>query len=223
MNIQTITIDIRKCGRRKPHGLYAIGGSFRSKDGVLSPFTLLNPPIPYQAKVHRTARVVDSYAILERQPSDEWWLDGSKKTEKKKKGNAWALDTFGMTIAERLKIGDCAGAKDVNDALSILAGQIRLSTTDGRITNYFRSMVKEGIDSLPRVDVHYAKFHQHLAYYLRDQRIDNLMHAQAALWRMAYNIPPSKRSIFIPYLQSFLMLMHLTKDAIDMGIKFPGG
>jgi hypothetical protein len=213
MKMRTITSPVRKCGLRKEHGVYAVGGEDGSEDGVLERFTLIKPPIPYPVKLHRIARLVDANEVLGRSPMDEWWFGSSKDTEIKKKGDAWALDVFGMTIPSRLKLGECKGLSSPEEALGALAGKIEYHV---RLVDYFRNLTNSGVPSEKMVSSVYAKLHEHLLLYAKHQRVGDLMGAQASLWQMAFNVPPRKRQDYIPNIMRMLALMNLPKDAIAM-------
>lgn len=215
--MRTVISPVRKCGLRKVHGVYAIGGEEGSEDGVLDRFTLISPPIPYQVKVHRQARLVDAHMVLSRAPIDEWWFGSSKEAEIKKSGDAWAINVFGMTTTKRLMTGECQGAQDPEEALGILVSKIKYHP---RIVDYFRDITRSDIHLSPRVTVHYEQLHEHLHGYVNTQTVGDLMGAQAAIWRIAFNMPPSKRYEHIPYLIRILALMNLPKDASAMNKNF---
>lgn len=206
----------RGCGYRKEGGVYMIGGGEKSENGVLPMFTEINPPIPYSVQLHRSFRLVNAQAVLSRSPMDSWWIGASKDTEQKKNADAWAINTFGMTITKRLETGDCADAKDADEALAILVSKIKLDPNDNRLYSYFQQLSRSRIQELPRVAEHYASLHEHLVKYANTKNLGSLVGAQAALWRTAYTIQPSKRPTYVPYLVRFLMLMNLTKDALAM-------
>jgi hypothetical protein len=215
--MRTVVSPIRKCGLRKQGGVYAVGGEEGSEEGVLDRFVLISPPIPYQVSVHRSARIVDAHTVLSRSPMDDWWYGSSKETEISKSGSLWSMNIFGMTTAKRLSIGECEGLDDPETALATLAGKIRYNA---RIVDYFRDMTVADVHLDHKVTVHYEKLHEHLHSYVHTQEIGDLMGAQAAIWRMAFNIPPRKRRVGIPYLMRLLVLMNLTKDATAMTTLF---
>ena len=65
MHPRTVVTKVRRCGMRKPGSVYVVGGDGGSQAGVLALFTPLDPPVPYPAKSHRTARIVDGIALLD--------------------------------------------------------------------------------------------------------------------------------------------------------------
>lgn len=209
---ETIMSPVRKCGKRKP-GTYLVGGTEGSPDGVLDRFTLLHPPVPYNVKLHRTPRLVDSDAILERRPLEDWWVGSSQKTEEKKAGDAWALETFGMPITKRIEVGECQGAKTPEEALAVLVNQVKW---DNRIIKYFREMTISKVQEIALAAPAYNQFHENILRHTQTQTVGTLMGAQAALWRMAYAVPPSKRQTYIPNIARTLVVMGLTKDAAAM-------
>jgi hypothetical protein len=212
MDIRIVETQVRKCGRRKEHGMYIIGGD-GAPNGVLARFNRLNPPIPYQVKMHRGPRVVDGDAILMRLPMEKWWIGASKDTEEKKSADEWALDTFGMTLNHRLHVGECAGVSRADEAISILVSKVQWNK---RIISYFGELTSNKVQELPRVAPMYSRLHEHLLKYERGHAIGELMGVQATVWNIAYTIPPGKRSKYIPDLARILVLMNLYKDAAVM-------
>lgn len=219
MRIRTIVTKVRKCGKRKP-GLYLVGGDGVSKDGVLARFTRISPPVPYQVKVHRSVRIVDAHAVLGRRSQEEWWAGQSRKTEEKKTGDRWALDVFGMTAKKRVTTGECANSESVEEALATLVGKI---TWSNRIVDYFRDLTVCKVQEIQTAAVHYEQLHEALHSYLGTKAVGDLIDAQAAVWRIAYNLPPRKRREVVPNLMRILVLMGLTKDATSMKQTFIGG
>jgi hypothetical protein len=219
MTIRTVYTVVRKCGKRVANKAYAIGGESGSENGVLERFTRVCPPIPYQVKLHRGPRLVDATTVLYRAPMEEWWAGSSKETEVKKSGDAWAQDTFGMTEHRRITVGECTGATSSDEALAILVNKIGWNK---RIVDFFRAMTLSDIQRIQRVAPHYLTLHDHLLAYTVTGKVGELMGAQAAIWRIAYNLPPSKRSEYIPNLMRILALMNLTKDALTMQRTFGG-
>ena len=218
MSIRLITTSIRKCGYRK-RGVYVVGGDSQDSSGVLARFTLINPPVPYQVKLHRGPRIVDGNAVLNRQPMNEWWEGSSKDTEQKKSGDQWALETFGMTVSKRLSVGECAGAADPDEALAILVSKIKWGN---QIAHWFREMTRNKIQEVPRIVAEYSVLHEHLLKYTDNKQVGHLMQAQASLWRIAYSLPPTKRHLYIPFLMRILIVMGLAKDAGAMQKTFIG-
>lgn len=216
--IPVVVTTVRKCGRRVVHGLYAAGGTEVSEEGILSRFTLLNPPIPYQVAHHRGPRFVDGWAVLGRQPMAEWWIGTSRKTEERKRGDQWALDTFGMLPAVRLKTGTTEGAESVDAAVRILLSNL---TWDSRVLDVFRDMSLANLQDLPKLAGDYHRLHQAMLDYTISKQPGHLLAAAAATWRMAYNLSPSKRALGIPHLMRTLALLGLARDAAAMRRMFP--
>lgn len=217
--IKTSPIDVvdkkRRCGWRKEGGVYIMGGMDVTKDGASAIFTLINPPIPYQVKVHRGPRIVNSAAVLWRRPMEEWWFGASKDHEEKKNADAWALSMFGMT--QRLKIGECAGLKGTDKALAHIASKIVWNPT---VIKYYRELTLLGVGNLPRAAEPYDTLRSHIALIETNQKLDNLLGIQAAIWRLADSIPPSARKQTIPVLTKMLALLNLPLDAIAMREKY---
>ena len=212
-NIRIIEQPIRDCGKRKEYAVYATGGTEGSENGVLARFNRLNPPIPYQVNVHRGPRIVDAHKILGRRPMEEWWYGSSKETEQKKAGDAWALETFGMTMTKRLSTGECAGCADGEAALSVLAQKVKF---DPQIVYWFREMTRADIQEINRVAAPYNRLQEHMVRYAETHQVGELVGAQSSLWQMAYAIPPAKRQTYIPFIVRIVALMGLREDAKSM-------
>ena len=107
--IETIEVSRRKCGLRKMFSFYIVGGTKRSGEGPTLAFSLISPPIPYPIeRIHRTGRIVDTNAVLDRKPLDEWFDGRSKDTQLDKVGASYEAKTYGMPWAQRRKIGDAS-------------------------------------------------------------------------------------------------------------------
>lgn len=215
--MRTITTVIRKCGKRKNNAVYATAGEDASPDGVLERFTRLNPPVPYQQKFHRTPRIVNGMKILINAPIDEWWEGSSKDAEQRKAGEAWAIDTFGMTLAQRLSVGDCRTATTAEEAIAELATKVAWSN---RIVEYVRVLSGSKVQSNRLVLPHYEELIKSLSAFAETRKTSELMDAQAAVWRMAYRVRPSDRAKHIPILARTLFVMNLPEDAQHMLGKF---
>jgi len=213
--LRIVVTSHRKCGTRKEGGVYAVTPDV-SEDGRLALFTECHPPVPYQVKLHRGPRLVDAETVLDRQPMETWWMDSSAKTEEKKAGDAYFKEIFGMSLSKRLSVGECAGCRDASEALATLVSKIGMNPRDRRVGDLFRAMTRQRIEEIARVGAHYTVFHQRLSSYIADNQLDDLMGAQAALWRMAYAMPPRKWGEYIPFLVRFLALLGLSNDARAM-------
>jgi len=207
----TIQTKTRRCGKRIEGGVYLVGGTFQSTEGTLLPFSLISPPIPYPAAVHRNARIVNGDAILERLPLNEWWFGSSRATEDKKLGDAWAIDLFGMTVAKRIGMGECARAKTADDAMAVLAEKVRFDRTP--LLAHLRSLAANKISEVSRAALAYTRLHERLLEYTRTGDVRNLIHAQAAVWQIADQLPPTKRPAYIYDLAGILTRLGLIKDA----------
>lgn len=209
----TLVTKVRRCGTRKEGSVYAVGGSGRNEEGVISSFIPIDPPIPYQVPSHRGPRIVDAFRVLDRQPIEDWWYGSSKDTEQKKNADQWALDTFGMTLHKRMSLGDCVGSKDADDALAKLVSKI---TDPSDVSGYIRNLTLNKLQEIPRVMPYYERLVQSIASYYAEKTIDNLVTAQAAVWRIVYNIPPSKRKDYTRNLASILAALNLKRDAMSL-------
>jgi hypothetical protein len=208
MTARIVKTKTRQCGKRKEGGIYIV--SEPGGNGTLAPFNLLTPPIPYTANPHRVYRIVDHWAVLARLPQRDWWDGSTKATEVNKAGNNWWFDTFGMTETKRLSGGECAGVGDADAALAALAKNLRYSAN---LVDVFRQITADGIQDKPKVSLFYNQLHQALLEHTITRTTDTLLVAQAAIWRIAYTIPPRFRYHYIKNLARMLVLLGLTKDA----------
>lgn len=219
MHIKIVETSVRKCGLRKEFGLYLTGGAGASEDGTLARFVHINPPVPYPVKHYRGYKTVDGDAIMRREPLEAWWSGSSKDSEQKKSADQWAIALFGMTETRRRSVGECAGAKSVDEALAILVS--RMVYNPG-VARFFGAITRNKIQEIPRVVADYSELHENLLLASRGGTVDNLVNAQAAVWRMAYSIPPSKRSDYVGDLARILHKLGLPKDAQVMVATFGG-
>lgn len=217
LDVDTI---VRGCGLRKEYGVYLVGGAGGSENGALARFVRINPPIPYQVKHHRGPKIVDANAVLQRQPISEWWTGSSKDSAQKQSADQWALEVFGMTEARRRSTGECKGAKSVDEALAILVSCLSYNPTAAK---FFARITRSKIQELPRLVADYSILHENmLAASNGGGTVDNLVNAQAAVWRMAYNLPPRKRELYVEDLARILYKLGLKKDAQALITTFGG-
>ena len=220
MSVTAIIQPERGCGRRKAFGLYLVGGTHGSPDGVLPRFVKVAPPIPYPVPVHRGPRVVNAQAVLGREPLAAWWLGSSLATEEKKRGDAWAIATFGMTADHRLRVGECAHSASVEDALSILVSRLSFGS---KVIPLMRELSLEKIADLPKMAEHFYAFAQAVTAYANTPYVGELMEMQAAVWRMAHLVPPKKKAQYGPPLARLLVVLGLPKDAAALQRMFQKG
>jgi hypothetical protein len=213
--VEIVEAADRQCGRRKTHGTYIVSKMRTSENGILSPFTLMNPPVPYQVPLHRGPRIVDGAAVIQRMPMETWWAGQSKETEIKKNGDQWAIHIFGMPISKRINTGECAGCKDADEALAVLLTKLSL-THSKAATKAMQALVVDKVNEMPRVAEHYEAFIQAIQEYTMTSKVSCLMDAQAAVWRMAYTVRPSIRKTIIPNLVTIITALGLRKDALEM-------
>lgn len=211
MEIRLIESKERKCGRRH-RGMYATAG-MGEDGGVVARFVPISPPIPYQVKLHRGPRLVNDNTVLNRQPMSEWWIGSSKETEVKKAGDAWAIETFGMTLAKRLTTGVCSGVKTADDAIQILSEKL---TWSNKIIHWFGELSAQKFQEQPRCAETYAALYDAMNSVVTDRKMSSLLQFQAAVWRAAYNIPPTKRAKYVPTLIRMQILLGLPDDASAM-------
>jgi hypothetical protein len=140
-------------------------------------------------------------------------VGSSKKTEQKKAGDAWAVETFGMTITKRLSVGECADDDTADMAIATLLNKI---AWNDKVIVKFRDITNTAMQENARVAPHYERLHRALHDYKKTNKIGSLIEAQAAVWRMAYTTKPSDRQENIPELVRMLVLLNLRKDATAM-------
>lgn len=216
MNITTITIGRRRCGKRR-QGLYLEGGMDGSPEGTLNHFVLLDPPIYYPFK-SRVPRLVNGDAVLNNLPTEKFWVGSSAEHEVKKNSNAWWADLFGMPATLRLKIGMCAGMTDEDRALETIASKIKNS---GYLVDAFRKMALTGLDSdLPGL---YSELHSTLISLLSENTVANLVKVQSIIWKMAHRTRPAKLETYLPIYREFLVCMGLYEDATALTSHFSKG
>jgi hypothetical protein len=209
----TVYTPQRECGWREEGGCYIVGGTDGSPDGCSARFTVLNPPVPYQVPHHRGPRLVNGDAILERRDMEAWWVGSSAETEARKRGDAWALDTFGMTEARRLSVGDCRGCKSIDEALAVIAGRIAYSQ---QLNHQYRELTILKVGELPRVAGHCDALRTHLVNYEETNSVGSLVQAHAAVWRIANTIPPRKRQEVYPVLMRMMAIFNMPLDATTL-------
>ena len=207
----------RKCGRQKQGGIYLKSGTDGSPEGCLPKFVLIQPPVPNPGKFYRGTTLVDGQAILARRPYEEWLAGTSKERLEKEKGDAWAIETFGMTSYERLHTGSCASLDSLDDAMQYLSNNVMW---DDRITKEIQTMTKMRVPDLPRAVEHFATLVRCCQDYIATRRWRNLIAMVAATWRLADTIPSKNRQEIIPLLMRILTLLGLRRDALAMQNKY---
>ena len=204
----------RGCGYRNEGGVYIMGGT-GGPGGSLKRFYTIHPPVPYQVKSHRSARIIDADSVFLRLPMDQWWVGSSARTEIKKAGDVWHYETFGMTAHARIHTGECEGATNPDEALNILIDKV---TFDVRLQHYFASLAN--VDSIPNTAILYENLRMALRSAAQSPEVGYLLSAVACVWRLSYVIPPSRKAQFIQPLMRMLVLMGLPRDAMAMRMKF---
>lgn len=220
--MRIVETKVRRCGKREEGGVYLVTGE-GSPEGVLPPFVELNPPIPYDVPFHRSPRLVSSENVLAELPIAEWWTGSSADAEQKKRADEWAINIFGMTTAKRLDIGECAGM-DVENAIAHLTTTIEMRNLTS-FTAIFKSLGLVEVNRFTKVSPHYETLHRSLVEFASTRKVDSLITMQAAIWRMAYGLPPQaeKRSEIISTLAGLLLVLGLKKDAVSLHKKFGFG
>lgn len=212
MNVTTIVIGMRKCGKRRP-GLYLEGGTEPSKDGVLDRFTLIDPPIKYDVPHHRAPRLVDAVAVLSRSPMEDWWVGSAKEREIKKSGEQWEIDLFGMPLRTRINIGVCEGASNAEDALHKIVGHIEFHHG---IAGVFRDLTQTKIQEVKACAPIYVELNENLAHYVDRKSLISLVAISSSVWKLAFALPPNKKTMYVPTLSRMLVLLNLRADASAM-------
>jgi len=206
------TTKVRKCGRKKEGGVYFVGGE-PSKEGSSPVFTLINPPVPYPVPVHRSWRLVDDQAILNRMPLEEWWVGVSESTEVKKRGDAFWVDLFGLPLEKRLGKGVCSEVDHPDEVLATIAG--RVAWNSGLVA-LFRNLTINEAQNMPNAAVHFDGIRTSMVEFTQTEKVDALVTLQSRIWQLAGVTKGKDRSNILPTLERMLILMGLTEDAIYM-------
>jgi len=203
VDIITIESPVRECGKRKDFGLYILGGGISDPNGTLKHFYELHPPIPYSVPNHRIPRMVDANTVLAREPLEKWWVDSSARTEVRKAGIAWEIETFGMPLKDRLTLGECRYCKTAQAAAELITSKLMWSD---RLPGYFREIADAGTDSRCAIPYETLRAALHKG---------DLFQAQAAIWQLRALLP--KRLLHLRNtLMRMLVVMGLGQDAIEM-------
>lgn len=213
MTVTQLTTKNRKCGRKSQGGVYVVAGEPSNEEGSSPVFTLIVPPVPYQVPVHRGARLVDDQAILERLPLEEWWVGASGRTEEKKRGNAFWVDLFGLTVDKRVGEGVCSAVESPEEVLATIAGRIKWNTN---LVALFRELTKAHAQDMPNAAIHFDAIRTHLVEYTENEKVDSLVKVQAKVWGLASKTPKKYRDVVLPVLERMLILMDLSEDALYM-------
>lgn len=213
MEVQYITCKKRKCGKREEEGIYLVTGSRTSPDGVLPLFICIEPPIPHPGQLHRGPIIVDGRAILARRPYEEWLAGSSKERFENQQGDAWVIETFGMTRHRRLSMGECKGMKGLDFAMAHLVSKM---VWDNRVINFIRNLTILEVPNLPRAAEPFSKLVRAAQTCAKYPTSGPLMEIQAAVWQLADSIPPKKKSDVYPYLRRILIVINLPADALEL-------
>lgn len=205
--IRVLTEHIRKCGFRKPGGFYIVS-ELDNEEGVLAPFTLINPPKPTHFPQTRAYIIVDGDAILG-DKSEEYWLDGASRDRQDR--NSWYIETFGMPFERRKKMGVCAGLKTEEACIEKLISKI---TPNFRISSLVREMGNLGINDLcPSSYASFVKAAQRIVGKRGDT--SDALKLVASLHRMPYEAG-YRRNQVKSFVMRGLTLMNLMEDAVSI-------
>lgn len=105
MEMRTIVIHQRKCGKRKPGHVYVVS---EPGTGELPIVTLIDPPIPYPAPQFRGIITVDVDMILAGEPYPTYLVGSSGLRMQKTIIREPEIAAYGMTLKRRQEIGICA-------------------------------------------------------------------------------------------------------------------
>ena len=208
MEIRRITQPVRKCGKRKDWAFYLVPLE-SSADGILPHFSVVDTPIPVQREPHRTAVVVHGDVILSHAPEAEWLAGSSAQAAEKKQGDAWAIQTFGMTLTKRLTTGDCRGLKSADEVIEHLVRNVHYSR---KIADQVRELSIMGVQEFPRCSEPFAAMIRHLQVFALGDA-SGAVGFVAAVWRLANTLQPAKTSLVLPRLSAILMYSGLRQDA----------
>lgn len=214
--ISKLVQPVRGCGRRKSFSFYLSSGS-GSSGGILPMFVRMTPPIPINRKAHRTPLVVDGSAILAAEPEDTWLAGSSKKAQQRKEGDAWALETFGMSSTVRMATGLCKGTKDPEQAMVAILNGI---TWDKRILVTLRDMAAARIMDLPNMAAPYGDMVRAAQAYAETGHLSALADILAAAWRGASAAQPRHRQTVLPYLAKVMSYLGAREDTLAMLARF---
>lgn len=209
--IETILQPVRGCGRRKSFGMY-LESATGAPDGVLEIFTVLDPPIPISRGPHRGFLVVDGSKVLEGKPEQEWYKGNSKDTIEKKRADAWALDTFGMTMTKRMSLGECAQSSSAQEAYDILERKVKF--TSGLRVALEEAQGKQIYKVAPAP---FASLVQNLQVYQASKAKANLVKAAACVWQIMETLPPSKQQDYKRLCMFLLASLGLALDSLALG------
>jgi hypothetical protein len=213
-----IEIQVRKrfCGWPVEGGLYLVtdGGS---REGVLAPVVLIDPPVPTQRKPHRGPLLVRGQHILDRLPEDKWVVGSSAKTVERNRADQVWEDLFGMPLRERLGMGACAEHKTADEAYAYLLDQVTFSKL---VLKYMRDMAIDDIQNLPHVAPVYASMVRSLQEFVRSkgEARQELVRIAGLTWRLYNEVHHRHRSklTMLPYM---LAALGLPADGREMALK----
>lgn len=208
-----IFVKKRGCGWPKEGGVYMVSEA-PQEDGALARVVLIDPPVPVQRKPHRGPILVDGAKILGRAPEDEWVVGTSAKTVERNKANdAWE-NIFGMSLNERLLLGDCVGFNTADAAYQHLLDTVSFHQS---VVRFFREIAVREIQNLPNAAKPYDRLVKAIQKYALSRGTDNvpLVDMAAACWQLFNAVPRSKRGNMQP-VANLLGALGLTNDAREL-------
>lgn len=206
----------RKCGWRKPGGFYLV--SEPAIEGVVPLWTSIHPPVLCEDRFHRGPVLIDGDRLLHGEQEANWFVSTSADHREKMRADEWAIEKFGMTSTMRLRTGECAGLKGVDEAMDHLLHTVKYSP--GHYKDAAAGLIISGLGDIPRALPHFRRFALEMERFRLESGAKELVSASAALWRMANSIPPSRRMEFIPHIMRMLVVFGLNKDALAMKERF---
>lgn len=201
--MRTLIEAPRRCGTRKPGGFYLVSES--GSEGILSPLTLIDPPVLTTQKFHRGYTLVNGDSILNREPESEWPM-GATKTRLEK--TSWAVEHFGMPLEKRAGFGVCAKARTEEECYSAILEKVRGSPT---IFAVIKDIGLAGLNHL--VPLTYSRLISHARDYVDGDAIA-LVELAADAHRLLTE--SSKSSKIKPYVIRLLAALGLIEDAIAL-------
>lgn len=200
----------RRCGRRKPGGIYLVSAE-TGPGGILPQFFILNPPVPCADKSHRGPVVVDGFQILTRQPEETWLAGSSAERAATHRAHQYYLDTFGMSLKKRLTTGVCSGQPDADAAIQVLT---RTLVYDPRIKGAILNLTKAGLNEVPRSAEHFANLIRNVQDFETMGDVKYLVQSLASLWLIASLTPQRLRPIYTPHVVRAVAYLGVARDAI---------
>jgi hypothetical protein len=192
--MRTITIEQRRCGKRKPGHCYVVS---EPGDGELPLVVLIDPPIPYPSEQFRGIITVDLDMILSGEEYPAYLAGSSDLHMQRKILHEPEIAAYGMPLRRRESIGVCE-----RDGLGAL-GNVRLAD-HGRAGVALRALSTQYRYKTCRVEVPV------IWRALQDRKP---LDALAAMWRLWEGTPKSHRDRVRIYATMFMHAINADEDA----------